>query len=326
MKKICVTGANGFIGKSICRSLIKWGIFVRGTVRSQNLTSKTSNYECVSVGDISNNTNWSEAIFGCECIIHSAGIAHKINELDGENSQIYQKVNVDATKKLANQAVAAGVKRLIFLSSIKVNGESTEKFFQTQVLKNEYKKVFSHDDILAPEDNYAASKLEAEKVLWDISAKTGLEIVILRLPLVYGPGVKGNLAKLLNIIRLGIPLPLGGIKNKRSLIGIDNLIDLIYRCIEHPDANGKTFLVSDGEDVSTPDLLRHISSSMEKPSYLFSVPVFLLKFISYIFGKQNEMNRLTSSLQVDSRFTREILDWKPRVSLRDGIKNMVKDR
>jgi nucleoside-diphosphate-sugar epimerase len=326
MKKICVTGANGFIGKSICRSLIKWGIFVRGTVRSQNLTSKTSNYECVSVGDISNNTNWSEAIFGCECIIHSAGIAHKINELDGENSQIYQKVNVDATKKLANQAVDAGVKRLIFLSSIKVNGESTEKFFQTQVLKNEYKKVFSHDDILAPEDNYAASKLEAEKVLWDISAKAGLEIVILRLPLVYGPGVKGNLAKLLNIIRLGIPLPLGGIKNKRSMIGIDNLVDLLIRCIDHPEASGKTFLASDGEDLSTPELIKFIASSMERKASLFPLPIFMLKFLGSVFGRREEINRLVGSLRIDNSYTKETLNWTPPLSVEEGIRKMVQGK
>ena len=326
MKKICVTGANGFIGKSICRSLIKWGIFVRGTVRSQNLIFKTSNYECVSVGDISNNTNWSEAIFGCECIIHSAGIAHKINELNGEVSQIYQKVNVDATKKLANQAVAAGVKRLIFLSSIKVNGESTEKFFQTQVLKNEYKKVFSHDDILAPEDNYAASKLEAEKVLWDITAKTGLEIVILRLPLVYGPGVKGNLAKLLNIIRLGIPLPLGGIKNKRSMIGMDNLVDLLIRCIDHPEANGKTFLASDGEDLSTPELIKFIASSMGRKANLFPFPISILKFLGSVFGRREEINRLVGSLRIDNSYTKKTLNWTPPISVEEGIRRMVQGK
>ena len=163
MKKICVTGANGFIGQSICRYLTKLGIFVRGAVRSLNSNSNITNYECVSVGDISNDPDWSKAISGCECIIHSAGIADRINDFNSESEKAFQKVNVDATKKLANQAFDAGVKRLIFLSSVKVNGERTEKTFQTKNLINRYKIAFSHKDDPLPEDDYAKSKLEAER-------------------------------------------------------------------------------------------------------------------------------------------------------------------
>lgn len=325
MKKICVTGANGFIGKSICHSLTKLGIFVRGAVRSLNSNSNITNYECVPVGDISNNPDWSNAISGCECIIHSAGIADRINDFNSESEKAFQKVNVDATKKLANQAFDAGVKRLIFLSSIKVNGERTEKTFQTQNLKNRYKIAFSHKDDPLPEDDYAKSKLEAENILLDISLRTGLEIVILRLPLVYGYGVKGNLAKLIDITRMSIPLPFSSIKNHRSLIGLDNLNDIILKCIDQPIANKKIFLVSDGKDLSTPELIKVIASSMGKKANLFPVPLFLLKIPAFIFGYRYQINRLVESLRVDNTYTKETLNWTPRFSVEEGIRKMIKE-
>ncbi len=185
------------------------------------------------------------------------------------------------------------------------------------------KNIFTNNDIPNPEDSYAISKLEAEKVLWEISAKTNLEVVVVRLPLVYGYGVKGNMARLMKLINSGIPLPFSLIKNQRSLIGIDNLVDVLIRCVDHPEASGKTFLVSDGEDLSTPDLLRHVASSMERSTRLFPFPISLLKLFGFAIGKSSEINRLTNSLQVDISFTRKILNWSPPLTVQEGIRRIM---
>jgi len=316
MKKILVTGANGFIGQNIYRELIKLNYFVRGAVRNLKSVLINNDIKFISVGNIDAETNWDYALEGIDCVIHCAGKAHSMNkkvELD-----IYRVVNRDGTKHLAEQAAKAGVKRLIFLSSVKVNGESTDKSNGT--------KIFIYNDIPNPQDNYAISKFEAEQVLWEVASKTGLEVVVVRLPLVYGHSAKGNLDRLIKLIYSKIPLPLGGIKNKRSLIGIDNLLDVLVRCVEHPDIAGKTFLVSDGEDLSTPELIRLLASTMDQPAKLFTVPTFLLKFLGFIMGKQSEVNRLTRSLVIDSSYVREILNWTPPVSVEEGIRKMVKEK
>ena len=188
------------------------------------------------------------------------------------------------------------------------------------------RKSFLQSDEINPIENYAISKYEAEQALLQISDKTAIETIIIRSPLVYGPSAPGNLARLIKLVSSNIPLPFSRINNKRSMVGIDNLVDLLIRCIDHPNSAGKTFLISDGEDLSTPDLINHIASSMGHKAYLFPVPMFLLKFVSRILGKQREIDRLVGSLKIDSNYTRETLNWMPPVSVTEGIRRMVQDK
>ena len=315
MKKICITGANGFIGKTLCKSLKAPENYIRGFVRGRDLVNNSSETEQISVGDIGSKTNWKDHLNGFDCVIHCAGLTHQMSSIKDIN--VYNLVNIDGTKRLAEQAIKAGIKRLVFLSSVKVNGESTDQIT---------KQKFSHKDNSNPKDSYAISKLEAEKALWEISSRTGLEMVVVRLPLVYGYGVKGNLARLIKLVKSGIPLPLGLIKNQRSMIGIDNLIDLLIRCIDHPEANGKTFLASDKEDLSTPELIKLIASSMGKKVNLFPFPISILKFLGSVFGKREEINRLVGSLRIDNSYTKQILNWTPPVSVEEGIRRMVQEK
>jgi len=323
MKKILVTGATGFIGQPLCESLASSDKFVLGAVRSKKNLSQFENLDYVSIGDIDYSTNWKRILTNFDCVIHCAGRAHVTKEIGNNLLDKYRLLNVDGTKRLAEQAAESGVKRFIYMSSIKVNGENTNRSIHAS--NNIDKRIFMHDDIPSPEDPYGISKWEAEKVLWDISAKTDLDVIIIRSPLVYGKGVKGNLARLLKLMRSGVPLPFSLINNHRSLIGLENLIDIIKRCVDHPSAAGKTFLVSDGKDLSTPDLLKHIAFEMGRPVRLFPFPIFLLKIIAKILRKENDLNRLIGSLRIDSSYAQKILDWKPPTSITDGIKKMVKD-
>jgi len=316
MKKILVTGASGFIGKTLCNKLIKLSFNVQGAVRSLDSLTFDYNFKAVTVGEIGANTNWINALKDIDCIIHCAGKAHSISKKN--NINMYHSINTEGTKNLAEQAVKAGVKRLVFLSSVKVNGESTGKTFNN--------KIFTNKSVLNPKDAYSISKFESEKLLWKISSKTDLEVVVVRLPLVYGYGVKGNLMRLIKLIKSGIPLPFDLIKNQRSLIGIDNLVDLLVRCIEHPDAKSKTFLVSDGEDLSTPELLKNIASAMGRSAFMFPFPISLLKFFGFVLGKSSEIDRLTGSLQIDNNYTKKILNWSPPISVQEGIKRMIQNK
>lgn len=313
MKKICVTGAKGFIGMSLCKALCTLDRSIRGFVRNLDPNMNTSEIEYVSVGDISTKINWKDHIKGFDCIVHCAGRAHKVSK--NKNFDDFHLANTESTRQLAEQAAEAGVKRLVFLSTVKVIGENTGKFGS--------REIFTNNDMPNPQDAYAISKLKAEEVLWKVSAKTGLEVVIVRLPLVYGKDVKGNLARLIKLVKSGIPLPLSMIKNQRSMIGIDNLVDLIICCTEHPNAAGKTFLVSDGEDLSTSELINLIASSMGQKARLFPFPLFLLKFLATIFGRKKEINSLVGSLKIDSNHTKEILNWKPPFSVEEGIRKMI---
>tara|TARA_B100002019_G_scaffold293340_1_gene320230 strand:- start:1753 stop:2733 length:981 start_codon:yes stop_codon:yes gene_type:complete len=326
MKKILITGASGFIGQSLIKSLLKLNKFVRGTIRSSNSFFSNTKIEYVTLGDINIKTSWKENLVDVDCIIHCAGKVHEMKSSKNDLSKIYQSVNVDGTIRLANQAAEAKIRRLIFLSSIKVNGESTRNNHINKFFNEKKKNVFTYKDIACPEDLYAKSKFEAEKALWKISSKTGLEVVVVRLPLVYGYGAKGNLARLIKLVKTGIPLPLGMIKNQRSMIGIDNLTDLLIRCIDHPEASGKTFLASDGEDLSTLELIKLIASSMGKKANPFPLPIFLLKFLGSIFGKTEETNRLVGSLRIDNSFTKESLDWVPPISVKEGIRRMIQEK
>ena len=319
MNKICITGANGFIGKSLKNSLTKSGKFVRGFIRNESQLSKTNISNNIIVGDITQNINWTNYLEGFDCLIHCAGRAHIMNDNDDKS---YFNVNTLATKNLAEHAVNAGIKRLIFLSTIKVNGESTH----AKSDNNDDRSIFKYSDIPNPQDFYATSKLEAEQILLDISKNTELEVVIVRLPLVYGREAKGNLFRLKKLIYSGLPIPLGLIKNQRSLIGIDNLIDLLIKCINHPNAAGKIFLASDDEHLSTPELIRCMASAMGKPVRIIPIPIFILKLLAKILRKQNEIDRLLGSLRVDNAYAKKVLNWKPPYTVFEGIKKMVTEK
>ena len=265
--------------------------------------------DCVAVGNIDGNTVFSEALAEVDVVIHAAARAHIMRDEVDDPLAEYRKVNVDGTLNLARQAVAAGVRRFVFLSSIKVNGEATAQG-----------SPFQADDVPVPEDAYGVSKLEAEQGLMRVMAETGMEVVIIRPPLVYGSGVKGNFASMIKLIDRGVPLPLGAIHNKRSLVGIDNLVDLIIRCIDHPTAANQVFLVGDGEDVSTTQLLRDVAKAMGKAARLIPVPAGMLQFGAILLGKKVMAQRLLSSLQVDISKTCELLDWKPPYTVEEGLR------
>jgi nucleoside-diphosphate-sugar epimerase len=313
MKKIYITGANGFIGKALCKTLSLTNKSIKGIVRKLDKKDSYNSVDYLEVGDLTSNINLSKELVNCECIIHCAGLAHSMNKKN--NLNYYRLVNTELSKNIAEQAVIAGVKRFIFLSSVKVNGENTGNTGKRHIFKN--------SDLPDPQDYYAISKYEAEKALFKIVSKTNLELVIIRIPLVYGYGAKGNLDQLIKLISYKIPLPLGSIKNKRSLIGIDNLVHLLVRCIEHPNAAGKIFLVSDGKDISTTELVELIASAMNQKVKLFKLSNFLLKLISFIIGKHEEMSRLLGSLRVDNEYTSKELDWYPPISIEEGIRRMV---
>ena len=314
MSLVIVTGASGFLGSSLSDGLLASGFRVTAAVRSGAPAEfpDCSGVERAILGDINANTSWSPLLKNADCVIHCAARAHVMHETTGTAMAAYRALDVDGSRRLAEQAAAAGMRRLVYLSSIKVDGEQTA-----------LGAPFLFSDTPAPQDAYGISKWEAEQALWDVSARTGLEVVVVRPPLVYGSGVKGNLARLLKLVRLGLPLPLGAVQNKRSLIGLDNLVDLLIRCVDHPAALGQTFLVSDGEDLSTPDLLRHMAAAMGRSARLVPVPVPLLRLVGSALGKRAEIDRLVGSLQIDSSHTRQVLGWTPPVSVEEGIRCMV---
>ena len=314
MSKILITGGNGFIGKALCENL-KSSNYKLNISSRRNFPNRVNGLKVYNIREINKNTNWSNALKGVSCVIHCAAKTHVLNNLKKNSLSSFRKVNVEGTINLAKQAVNSGVKRFVFLSSIKVNGERTDK-----------SSMFKHYDIPKPEDAYGVSKWEAEQGLWQLSRQTGLQVVIIRAPLVYGPGAKGNLKKLIKLIKSGIPLPFSLIKNQRSLIGLDNLVNIIIRCIDNSQAVGKTFLVCDGKDLSTPDLLRYIASSMGLTVRLFPLPLFMLKFFGFLLGKQSEVDRLIGSLRVDNSYIKKILNWNSKIDVGEGIKRMVVKR
>ncbi|MDB2655799.1 NAD-dependent epimerase/dehydratase family protein [Candidatus Pelagibacter bacterium] len=308
MKNILVTGASGFVGQQLCETLKNFNYNVYKAVRKIEI-NKPQDLRKIEIGKIDNNTDWSKALKNIDCVIHCAGRAHRSNE---QSIKIYHETNVEGTKNLAEQCVKFGVKRFIFLSTIKVNGEKTEKNLS-----------FKHDDLPFPTDEYGVSKWQAEKILKEISKKCGLEIVIIRSPLVYGPGVKGNFLRLMNLTFKKIPLPISKIDNLRSFVGIENLIDLIICCIKNQTASGKIFLVSDCKDVSTPELIAFLGNTMKKSQYFIPMPIILIKFLAKILNKSSEVERLTGNLQVDCTYTCEVLNWKPPVDIKDGLRKTV---
>jgi nucleoside-diphosphate-sugar epimerase len=312
MRHILVTGASGFVGQASCSVLLARGRAVRAAVRSVSSMPLVDGLDVVAVGQVDGQTDWSAALAGVDCVIHCAARAHVMYETEADALAAYRAVNVAGTQRLAEQAAALGVRRLVYLSSIKVNGEQTA-----------LGAPFWFSDAPAPEDPYGVSKWEAEQALWAVSAQTGLEVVVVRPPLVYGPGVKGNLLRLLRWVARGVPLPLGAVHNQRSLVGLSDLVDLLLRCAEHPAAAGQIFLASDGQDLSTPQLIRLMAEGMNRPARLLPVPVALLQAGGSLLGKRGEIERLVGSLQVESGYTQAQLGWTPPVSVADGVREMA---
>ena len=263
--------------------------------------------------DMTASTDWHAALIGVHSVVHCAARVHVMKDDATDPLQAYREVNVNGTLNLARQAAQAGVGRFVVISSIKVNGEATQPG-----------QFFTADDVPSPLDPYGVSKLEAEQGLREIEAQTGMEVVIVRPPLVYGPGVKANFASMMRWVARGMPLPLGAIHNARSMVALDNLVDLLVICIKFPAAAGHTFLVSDGEDVSTTELLRRTANAMGKKALLLPVPASVLELGATLLGKRDVAQRLCGSLQVDMTRTRRLLGWNPPLTLDQGLKKAVK--
>ena len=316
---ILITGANGFVGRVLCDKLIADGYHVRGAVRGiTQMTVLPSGLERVQVGDIDPETDWTEALGGIDVVVHLAARVHVMDDVADDPLAEFRKVNTAGTLNLARQAVAAGVKRFVFVSSIKVNGEGTGDG-DGGAETGEWRNVFTEMDVPCPQDAYAVSKWEAEQGLLEIAEETGLEVVIIRPPLVYGPGVKANFRSLMKWVSRGVPLPLGAVYNKRSFVALDNLVSFIIHCIDHPKAANEVFLISDGKDVSTTELLQKIAHAFGKRSFLLPVPVSWMIFVANMLGKRDVADRLFGSLQVDSSKARDLLRWKPVVSMDEAL-------
>ena len=307
--KVLITGANGFVGKMLSDKLITEGFIVNGAVRSFRSVGFLDAITRFVITDIDSNTDWQHALQNVDVVIHLAARVHVMNDTAIDALAEFRRINVEGTLHLARQAVEAGVRRFIFISSIKVNGEST-------LLGH----PFTAEDEPAPDDPYGVSKREAEDALRQLAGDTGIEVVIIRPPLVYGPGVKANFQNMMRWLERGIPLPLGSIHNQRSLVALDNLIDLIVTCIHHPAAVNQIFLAGDGEDMSTTELLQRMSAALGKKARLIPVPSFLLVWIAKLLGKQAVAQRLCSSLQVDISKAHNLLGWTPPVSVNEALR------
>lgn len=301
-----VTGAAGFVGRAVVATLRSRGLSVRPLVRS------AAAGDAIPVGEIGPDTDWSRALDGVTHVIHAAARAHIMKDDAADPLAVFRQVNVEGTRRLAEEAAARGVRRLVFISSIKVNGERTRPG-----------QRFTASDRPAPEDPYGLSKWEAEQVLAGISARTGLEGVVVRPPLVYGPGVKGNFARLIRWVKAGVPLPFASVCNQRSLVSLDNLVDLLHRCAVHPAAAGRVFLAADGEDLSTPELIRRMAQALNRPARLFPVPPRCMRAAAKLAGREGEVERLINSLQVDIGPTCEGLGWKPLEDVDAGLAKTV---
>ena len=322
LPKVLVTGAAGFVGRALVSELLIKGYQVKALVRK--VCGELPVEAGQVVGDLTALVDGDSSAFpqndrvglggsmfaGVDVVVHLAARVHVMDDMDQNPLASYRATNLDATLNLARQAADARVKRFVFISSIKVNGEGGDAA---------YREI----DAPAPTDAYAISKWEAEQGLWRIAQETGLDVVILRPPLVYGPGVKANFLRLMQLIQKGWPLPLGAIRNRRSLLYLGNLVDAIRLCVEHPAAAGQTFLLDDGEAVSTPDLIRAVAHAMGRTSRLPTVPVRLIEFAGALLGKRAAVARLTGSLWVDSSLIGSQLNWTPPYSMEAGLAGTV---
>lgn len=302
-----MTGATGFVGRALCERLAELGFTVRCAIRNPPPAQSHGAFETVVTGELGSDTTWSAALQGTAIVFHLAARTHVLHETADDAYAEYRRINVEGTRSLAHAAVRAGVRRMVFLSSIKVTGERTEG------------KSYTEASAPNPEDAYGVSKWEAEQALCAIARETSLEPVILRPPLVYGPGVKGNFLRLMRWIDRGIPVPFASINNRRSLIFVDNLADALVTAATSPQAAHKTYLICDSEDVSTPELFRSIAAAMQRQPRLLPFPPSLLRAAGAALGKREEMRRLTGSLQIDSSKFRNELGWQQRFQLAEGL-------
>ena len=304
---ILITGANGFVGAHLCRWLREAGLGVRGAVRGAAAVKGLAGDAVSVVGDIGPETRWGEVLAGIDCAVHLAARVHVMREDAADPAEAFRRVNVLGTERLARCAAAAGVRRLVYVSSVKVNGEET------------HGSPFTEQDAPAPQDAYGRSKWDAEQALQGMTRETGLEVAIVRPPLVYGPGVGGNFLRLLRLVDRGLPLPFGAVDNRRSLIGVWNLCRLLELCISHADAAGEIFLAADGEDISTPALVRHLAQGLGKKPRLLPVPPRLLRLAGAMPGLGGVVQRLTGSLRVDAGKAASRLGWRPVVPVAEGL-------
>jgi len=309
MKKILLTGVTGFVGQALAKKMLSDGYDLVAAVRrcSDELPPEITQ---IVVGDINASTDWSETLHGVGVVIHTAARAHILNDFSDDPLEEYRKVNVEGTLTLARQAEMMGIKRFIFISSIGVNGNKSEH-------------PFTEKDSADPQEFYAQSKLEAERSLLKSAHETEMEAVIIRPPLVYGSSPSGNFKTLLMWVKIGVPLPLGAINNQRSLVALDNLVSFIIHCIDHPKAANEIFLISDDKDVSTTELLQKVAKAFGKKAFLVRVPVWIMCFFAKLLGKEDVANRLFSSLQVDSSKARELLDWRPVITMDEQLKKIA---
>lgn len=307
-KSILLTGSTGFVGTNLVKSLtLKSDYIVKSAVRHAVNKDDGLLFE---VGDINASTDFELPLKNTTVVVHCAARAHVMDDKEAEPLTLYREVNTAGTVNLAKQAIDSGVKRFIFISSIKVNGEGT-------LVGCPFKTEDNH----APEDDYGLSKSEAEKQLVALAKDSSMEVVIIRPTIVYGPGVKANFASLMRLVSKGIPLPFGSItQNKRSLVSINNLVDLIVTCIDHPKAANQVFLVSDDHDVSTAEMVRELAIALDKPTWQLPVPIWCYKLFGKLFGKSDIVDRLTGTLQVDISHTKETLGWRPPQTLQEGFK------
>lgn len=310
---ILVTGGTGFVGSSVLARLAREDIgSVRAAVRHADAIVPPGVVKVV-VKDLTSDTDWTMALDGVTEVVHSAARVHIMDDTAADPLEEFRRVNVQGTLALARQAAALGIRRFVFVSSIKVNGEMTVPG-----------TAFTADDVPAPVDAYGISKMEAEQGLRALEQQTGMEVSIIRPPLIYGPGVRANFAAMMRWLRRGVPLPLGAIHNQRSLVALDNIVDLIITCVRHPGAAGQTFLVSDGEDTSTTKLLQRMARAMGRPARLVPIPASLLRLAAGMLGKQDIAQRLCGSLQVDIEKTHRLLGWRPPLTLDQGLQKAAK--
>lgn len=309
-ESVLLTGASGFVGRHLAASLIEHDIKVVCPVRTQFTLDGA---HIVPISDIDEHTKWSQCLTGATVVIHTAARVHVMKDFASDPLAEYRRVNVAGSLNLARQAATAGIKRFVFLSTVKVNGEETP-----------IGEAFSEDDIPAPQDAYGVSKYEAEQSLLELAAKTGMEVVIIRAPLIYGPGVKANFESMLRWLYRGIPLPLGATGNKRSFVYVKNLASLIIQCIEHPKAANEVFFVSDGKDMSTTELLMNCAAALGVKPRLVSVPQGILTIAASILGKKAVVQRLCGSLQVDINKAKRLVDWAPPISVDEGLRATAK--
>ena len=304
---ILVTGATGFVGQALVGGLREAAYDIRACSRRTDIAFHRS-VNLFQIGELSKNSDWRHALHDADVVIHLAARVHVMSENAEGPLAKFREVNAFATLNLARQAAEAGVKRFIFISSIKVNGELTEG------------EPFKSGDKFVPTDPYGLSKYEAEQGLLALAKETGMEVVVIRPPLVYGPGVRANFASMMKWVNKGVPLPLGAIHNQRSLVALDNLVNFIIYCIDHPKARNEVFLISDGEDVSTTELLHKVAKAFGKRAFLLPVPVSWMIFAAKFVGKADVANRLFGSLQVDSSKARVLLGWKPVITMDGQLK------